>query len=89
MDRATGLLVGLNVLPKTGWYTSYSRRVTRGMHLKLLKKLQQIWLDNYFVSDTSNLDFTVIPYLGDDSRLQNNWSGKKHKALASMLAVLA
>ncbi len=89
MDRATGLLAGLNVLPKTGWYTSYSHRVTREMNLKLLKKLQQIWLDNNFVSDTSNLDFTVIPYWGDDSHLENNWSGKRHKALTSMLAVLA
>ncbi|MCP4160960.1 MAG: hypothetical protein GY760_12880, partial [Deltaproteobacteria bacterium] len=89
MDRATGLLAGLNVLPKTGWYTSYSHRVTRGMNLKLLKKLQQIWHNNHFVSDTSNLDFTVIPYWGDDSHLQNNWSGKRNKALASMLAVLA
>ena len=89
MDRATGLLAGLNVLPKTGWYTSYSHRVTRDMNLKLLKELQQIWQDNHFVSDTNNLDCTVIPYWGDDSHLQNNWSGKRHKALASMLAVLA
>jgi hypothetical protein len=89
MDRATGLLAGLNVLPKARWYTSYSHRVTRDMNLKLLKKLQQIWLDNHLVSDTSNLDFTAIPYWGDDAHLQNNWSGKRHEALASMLAVLA
>ncbi len=89
MDRATGLFAALNVLPKTGWYTSYSHRVTRDMNLKLLKKLQQIWSDNHLLSDTCNLDFTAIPYWGDDSHLQNNWSGKRHKALASILAVLA
>ncbi|MCP4371277.1 MAG: transposase, partial [Deltaproteobacteria bacterium] len=82
-------MAGLNVLPKAGWYTSYSHRVTRDMNQKLLKELQHIWLGNHFVSDTINLDFTVIPYWGDDSHLQNNWSGKRHKALASMLAVLA
>ncbi len=89
MDRAIGLLAGLNVLPKTGWYTSYSHRVTRDMNLRLLKELQQIWFKSDLVSDTSNLDFTAIPCWGDDSHLQNNWSGKRHEALASMLAVLA
>jgi hypothetical protein len=41
------------------------------------------------LEDTSNLDFTTIPYWGDDSHLENNWSGKRGKALSSMLAVLA
>ncbi len=36
-----------------------------------------------------NLDFTTIPYWGDDNHLENNWSGKRGKALSSMLAVLA
>ncbi len=89
MDRATGLFASLNVLPKTGWYTSYSHRVTRNMNLTLLKSLQQIWSDNKLLSDTCNLDFTTIPYWGEDAHLQNNWSGKRHEALASMLAVLA
>ena len=31
MDRGSGLFASLNVLPKTGWYTSYSHRVTRSM----------------------------------------------------------
>jgi len=35
------------------------------------------------------LIFTTIPYWGDDSHLENNWSGKRGKALGSMLAVLA
>jgi hypothetical protein len=41
------------------------------------------------LEDTSNLDFTTIPYWGDDTHLENNWSGKRGKALGSMLAVLA
>ncbi len=89
MDRGMGLFAGLNVLPKTAWYTSYSDRVTPGMNLAFLKQLHQVWLKFGLLEDTANLDFTTIPYWGDDSHLENNWSGKRGKALGSMLAVLA
>lgn len=89
MDRGMGLFAGLNVLPKTAWYTSYSDRVTTGMNLSFLKQLHQVWLKFGLLEDTANLDFTTIPYWGDDSHLENNWSGKRGKALGSMLAVLA
>jgi len=36
-----------------------------------------------------NLDFTAIPYWGDGDAFENNWSGKRSKALASIQAVLA
>ena len=89
MDRGMGLFAGLNVLPKTAWYTSYSDRVTTDMNRSFLKKLHQVWLRHGLLEDTANLDFTTIPYWGDDSHLENNWSGKRGKALSSMLAVLA
>jgi len=89
MDRGMGLFSKLNVLPKTSWFSSYSSRVTRKMNLDFLKQLHKIWLKNGLLSDTMNLDFTTIPYWGDDNHLENNWSGKRNKALASMLAVLA
>jgi len=89
MDRGCGLFAGLNVLPKNAWFSSYSHRVTREINLAFLKSLHQIWIDNGLLSDTSNLDFTTIPYWGDSSHLENNWSGKRNKALSSMLAVLA
>ncbi len=89
MDRGLGLFAGLTVLPKTGWFSSYSSRVTRKMNLSFLKSLHRIWKSNELLSDTMNLDFTTIPYWGDDSQLENNWSGKRNKALSSMLAVLA
>lgn len=89
MDRGLGLFAGLNVLPKTGWYTSYSHRVTRAMNRGLLNGLHQIMLEKGLLSDTSNIDFTTIPYWGDDSHLENNWSGTRNKALASISAVLA
>jgi hypothetical protein len=89
MDRGMGLFAGLNVLPKTAWYTSYSDRVTTGMNQSFLKNLHQLWLKYGLLEDTANLDFTTIPYWGDNSHLENNWSGKRGKALGSMLAVLA
>lgn len=89
MDRGLGLFAGLNVLPKTGWYSSYSYRVTREMNLDFLRKLHGVWKKNGMLSDTMNLDFTAIPYWGEDNHLENNWSGKRHQSIASMLAVLA
>ena len=89
MDRGMGLFAGLNVLPKAAWFSSYSSRVTSDMNRKFLRALHNIWTENDLLSDTSNLDFTTIPYWGNDEHLENNWSGKRHKALPSMLAILA
>ncbi len=89
MDRGLGLFAGLNVLPKVAWYSSYSHRITRTMNVNFLKKLHQIWQNNGLLGDTFNLDFVTIPYWGDDAHLENNWSGKRGKSLASMLCVLA
>jgi len=89
MDRGLGMFAGLNVLPKSAWLSSYSSRVTKDMNLNFLKSLHKIWCQCGLLSDTSNLDFTTIPYWGDDKHLENNWSGKRNKALSSMLSVLA
>lgn len=89
MDRGSGLFAGLNVLPKAAWFTSYSHRVTSDMNRKFLSMLHQKWLSENLLGDTANLDFTTIPYWGEDDHLENNWSGKRGKALPSLLAVLA
>jgi len=89
MDRGLGLFAGLNVLPKAAWFSAYSSAVTRDMNISFLKSLHSIWLENSLLSDTANLDFTAIPYWGDDDPFENNWSGKRGKALASIQAVLA
>jgi len=88
MDRGLGLFAGLNVLPKAAWYTSYSHRITREMNLNFLKNLHILWKKRGLLSDTANLDFVAVPYWGDDSHLENNWSGTRHKALASILAAI-
>jgi len=89
MDRGEGMFAGLNVLPKAAWFTSYSHRVTTDMNISFLKKLHKAWQENNLLGDTSNMDFTTIPYWGDGEHLENNWSGKRGKALSSILAVLA
>ena len=89
MDRGGGLFAGLNVLPKTAWFSSYSSATTREMNVAFLKGLNEIWAGLGLMSDTVNLDFTAIPYWGDDDTFENNWSGKRSKALASMQAVIA
>jgi transposase len=89
MDRGLGLFAGLNVLPKATWFSSYSHRVTREMNMSFLQAMHKLWQKNGLLSDTTNLDFTTVPYWGDDSHVENNWSGTRHKALASILAAVA
>lgn len=89
MDRGLGLFAGLNVLPKAAWFSSYSHRVTRNMNVEFLRGLSKIWQKHGLLSTTANLDFTTIPYWGDDSHLENNWSATRHKGMASLLAVIA
>ena len=54
-----------------------------------LKALHKKWLPPRLPTDTANLDFTAIPYWGDGDHMENNWSGKRAKALSTMPAVLA
>lgn len=89
MDRGLGLFAGLNVLPKATWFSSYSHRITREMNMSFLRAMHKLWQKNGLLSETTNLDFTTVPYWGDNSHVENNWSGTRHKALASILAAVA
>jgi len=89
MDRGLGMFAGLNVLPKTTWFSSYSDGVERADNVAFLKLVNRIFADHGFLSDTANLDFTAIPYWGDEEPFENNWSGKRSKALISIQAALA
>ena len=59
-DRGLGLFAGLNVLPKTTWYSSYSSAVARDDNAAFLKDLNLVWLECGLLSDTINIDFTAI-----------------------------
>jgi hypothetical protein len=51
--------------------------------------MSRILEEHGLLSDTANLDFTAIPYWGDEDPFENNWSGKRSKALISIQAALA
>jgi hypothetical protein len=89
MDRGLGMFAGLNVLPKTTWYSTYSSAVKRQDNVAFMKSVNRIFADRGLLSDTANLDFTAIPYWGDEEPFENNWSGKRSKALISIQAALA
>jgi len=89
MDRGLGMFAGLNVLPKTSWYSSYSSAIGRDDNIKFMKSLNKIYEGHGLLSDTANIDFTAIPYWGDGGPFENNWSGKRSKALISIQAALA
>jgi hypothetical protein len=88
MDRGFGLMAGLNVLPKDSTLSSYSYRTSRTMNRAFLKAMFASLEKRGLVSGQVNLDFTAIPHWGDASVLENNWSGKRGRALKSVLAAL-
>lgn len=89
MDRGLGLLAGLNVLPKTSWFSTYSDAIEHKDNIAFLKAMNHLLEEHGLLSDSANLDFTAIPYWGDSDPYENNWSGKRGKALISIQAVLA
>jgi len=88
MDRGFGLFSGLNVLPKDSTLSTYSYRTTRSMNRKFLTTMFHRLDELGLLGGQINLDFTAIPHWGDASILENNWSGKRGKALKSILAAL-
>jgi len=89
MDRGLGMFAGLNVLPKTTWFSTYASKTTRDMNVAFMKECNKVYRDNGLLQDTVNMDFITVPYWGDPDTFENNWSGKRHQALASIEAALA
>jgi transposase len=88
MDRGFGLFSGLNVLPKDSTLSSYSYRTNHNINRKFLQAMFQRLDELGVITGQINMDFTAIPHWGDASVLEKNWSGKRGKALKSVLAVL-
>ena len=89
MDRSLGLFTGLNVLPKTGWFSSYANRTTRAMNRRFLGSLARMAADCGVLGDAANLDCTTLPHWGDDRTLAQHWSSTRGRALVSLSATLA
>lgn len=88
LDRGFGLFSGLNVLPKTTTLSTYSYRVSRDMNRRFLLAMNKEFRCRGLLKGTMNMDFTTIPHWGDASILENNWSGKRNKALKSVLVAI-
>ena len=88
MDRALGFFSGLNVLPKSSTLSSYSYRIDRASNRKLLVELSKIFKDSDLEEGEFNLDFKAIPHWGDESVLERNWSGSRHRVIKSLLALI-
>jgi hypothetical protein len=87
-DYGMGLFAGLNVLPKAAWLSNYASSVTYDQCIDFLIKFQKLLKDNNLLTDTINLDFTAIPFFGDEKHLENNWSGKYGRSLTSFQALI-
>ena len=46
MDRGAGMFAGLNVLPKTSWFSSYSDWVARDINIHFLKQINPSFLQD-------------------------------------------
>jgi hypothetical protein len=86
LERVLGLFAGLNVLPKSASMSSYSYRVSRNIIKKFLKELSQIF--SFSKESEFNLDFKTIPYWGDSSILEKNYSTTRGKSVQSILALI-
>lgn len=89
MDRSLGLFAGLNVLPKTAWFSSYANCTTRAMNRRLLGGLARMAAKHELLGDTANLDFTTLPHWGDDDTLERHWCSTRRQAMVSISAALA
>jgi hypothetical protein len=89
LDKGAGMFAGLNVLPKNSSLSSYSYQTTRSMNRLFLKRLFGAIQQVHPFSGDVNLDFTTIPHWGDASVLERNWSGTRHTAIKSVLALIS
>ncbi|MDR0751903.1 MAG: hypothetical protein LBF12_04900 [Christensenellaceae bacterium] len=78
----------MNVLPKSAWFNSFPSARTDEQNHELVLALNEIYKKYGLLSDTINLDFTAIPYFGEESSLENNWNGKYGRSLRSFQALL-
>ncbi len=89
-DQGLGLFAGLNVLPKSTAISTYSFRLSqKGIH-RMMKEFVVIQdkLKTYG-SDTLNLDFHTIQHYGEESVLEEHWSGSRGKRVKGALTFIA
>lgn len=89
-DQGLGLFAGLNVLPKCTAISTYSHRLSAAHVRDFMTGF--VDLQNKFKtygSDTINLDFHTMQHYGDESILEEHWSGARSKRVKGALALIA
>ena len=89
-DPGLGLFAGLNVLPKGTALSTYSYSLDE-VHLHRLQKtfVKRASRLGLYDGRMVNLDFHTIPHFGEESVLEEHWSGTRNKALKSALTLFA
>jgi len=89
-DPGLGLFAGLNVLPKCTALSTYSYSLD-DVHLHRLQKtfVQRASRLGLYDGRMVNLDFHTIPHFGEESALEEHWSGTRNKVLKSALTLFA
>jgi hypothetical protein len=89
-DPGLGLFAGLNVLPKGTSLSAYSYSLDE-VHLHRLQKtfVRRASRLGLYDGRMINLDFHTIPHFGEESVLEEHWSGTRNKALKSALTLFA
>lgn len=89
-DKGLGLFAGLNVLPKCTAISTYSYRLSAKHVRDFMTGF--VALQNKFkvyASDTINLDFHTMQHYGDESVLEEHWSGARSKRVKGALTLIA
>jgi hypothetical protein len=89
-DRGLGLFGGLkNVLPKCTAISTYSYRLSSRHIREFMRRFvaRQNAMKTYN-SDTINLDFHTIQHYGDESVLDEHWSGARSKRVKGALTLI-
>ena len=89
-DQGLGLFAGLNVLPKCTAVSTYSYRMSQKHVRRFMEEfvVRQNALRTYG-SGTINLDFHTVQHYGDESQLEEHWSGARSKSVKGVLTLFA
>lgn len=89
-DQGLGLFAGLNVLPKSTAISTYSYRLGKKDISRFMKGFVET--QNKFKtygSSTVNLDFHTVQHYGDESVLDEHWSGARGKRVKGAITFIA
>lgn len=89
-DSGAALALGLNVVPKTGYITEYSERITHADNLRFLRTwINTLQSNNIISGESFNLDFQSLPYYGQEKVVQKHYVAMRSRSLNSVLVFFA